>query len=350
MKVLFDHHFPFALAHGGFQILIQKLKEGLEEHGVEVEYLRWWDETQSADLTQFFGRPPAGHIDFAHGKGMRYSMMELMTGQGSRAKWKLHLQGLLTSGLKRALPSTFQAPFGWESYAKADLIFSSTEWEADVMQILFAADRSKIQLLPNGVDPLFFQTAGEQKNRRERISNAKWMVCLATITERKRVVETCEAAIAAKTPLWIIGKPYADDDYSRRFLELVEKSHGLIRYDGPIPHPKDLAPVLKSARGFVLLSTMETQSVAASAAAAAGCPLFLSDLPWARCSFGDNATYCQISSTEETAREIQTFYQASPDLPAPPKQLTWSQVGLMLAQVYQKCLDGRLSESRATFL
>lgn len=340
MKVLFDHHFPFSLAHGGVQILIQKLKEGLEEHGVEVEYLRWWDETQSADLIQFFGRPPAGHIDFAHGKGMRYSMMELMTGQGSRAKWKLHLQGLLTSGLKRALPSTFQAPFGWESYAKADLIFSSTEWEADVMQILFAADRSKIQLLPNGVDPLFFQTAGEQKNRRERISDAKWMVCLATITERKRVVETCEAAIAAKTPLWIIGKPYADDEYSRRFLELVEKSHGLIRYEGPIPHPKDLAPILKSAKGFVLLSAMETQSVAASAAAAAGCPLLLSDLPWARSSFGDTAMYCPLASQEDTEARMKTLYELAPILPHPAKQATWHEVGNMLANVYRKLLQG----------
>lgn len=46
MKVLFDHSFPFALAHGGFQIQIEQTKAALESLGVSVDYLRWWDDSQ----------------------------------------------------------------------------------------------------------------------------------------------------------------------------------------------------------------------------------------------------------------------------------------------------------------
>ena len=40
----------------------------------------------------------------------------------------------------------------------------------------------------------------------------------------------------------------------------------------------------REARGFVLLSAMESLSLSALEAAACECPLFLSDLPWARSS------------------------------------------------------------------
>ena len=50
----------------------------------------------------------------------------------------------------------------------------------------------------------------------------KWLVCTATITERKRVLELAQAAVVAKTPVWVLGKPYADDDpYAMRFLKLA---------------------------------------------------------------------------------------------------------------------------------
>ena len=40
MKVLFDCHLPFMLAHGGMQIQIEQTRAALERLGVEVEPLR----------------------------------------------------------------------------------------------------------------------------------------------------------------------------------------------------------------------------------------------------------------------------------------------------------------------
>ena len=84
MKVLIDHPNPFALAHGGLQVQIEQTKRGLEQIGVEVEWLRWWDDAQSADIIHYFGRPTGTYVRFAQAKGKKVVIAELLTGLGSR--------------------------------------------------------------------------------------------------------------------------------------------------------------------------------------------------------------------------------------------------------------------------
>jgi len=335
MRVLLDHHEPFLLAHGGLQILIEKTAGGLRGIGVEVECLRWWDADQRGDIIHFFGRPPAAHVRMARQKGIRYVMHELLTSQGSRPRALLRAQGLVTRLLSRALPPSYRIPFRWESYQLADAVLASTTWEAEIMETLFDAPRERLHVIPTGVDEVFFL------NPRKSATPPKSdpLVCLATITERKRVVELARAAVLAGIPLTIIGRPYAvDDRYFRSFLDVVEKSGGLVNYPGPINDPAALAPILRQARGFVLLSAMETQSTAALAAAAAGCPLLLSDLPWARCTFGDSATYVPPNAgVDETAAALKNFNPGSKKCPARPA--SWRAVAERLSALYTRLLS-----------
>ena len=55
MKILFDHSAPFLLAHGGQQIQIEETKRALEQIGIEVEWLRWWDSAQTGNIIHYFG-------------------------------------------------------------------------------------------------------------------------------------------------------------------------------------------------------------------------------------------------------------------------------------------------------
>jgi glycosyltransferase involved in cell wall biosynthesis len=59
------------------------------------------------------------------------------------------------------------------------------------MQYKFDASPEKIFVVPNGVEEVFFQAAAAPRDR--------WLVCTATITERKRVLELAQAAIAARS-------------------------------------------------------------------------------------------------------------------------------------------------------
>lgn len=332
MKILIDHQLPFLLAHGGLQIQIERTKQALETAGLEVEYLRWWDDSQSGDIIQFFGRANPSHIDFAHAKGMKYVMSELFTGQGSRTPAQLRLQGVLEKILRKVVPATFLANFRWDAYQKADALLVGTPWEAEVARLLFAPPPEKIHIVPNGVEDVFFLDASSQT-----ISRSNELVCTATITERKRVLELAEAAVAARVPVRVLGSPYGKKDpYYLRFLALADRHSDFVRYAGPVNDRAALARIYKSARGFVLLSTMETRSLSSEEAAASGCPLLLSDLPWARSTFGDSASFCRIEDTASTALTLRNFYDRASGLPRPPEPCRWSDVAQQLARIYGK--------------
>jgi glycosyltransferase involved in cell wall biosynthesis len=330
MKVLFDHPSPFLLAHGGFQTQIEQTKAALEASGVLVEYVRWWDEGQKGGIIHYFGRPVSGYIEFAHRKGMRVVLAELLTGTGSRSALARRLQRLLMRATQSILPRGFYYRMGWECYRLADACVALTPWEKKLMVEVFEAPPEKVHCIPNGVEMEFFESPPATRGA--------WLICTATITPRKRVLELAQAALQAQTPTWIVGKPYAGDDaYAREFESLARNNPQLIRYHGPITDRKQLASAYREARGFVLLSTMESLSLSALEAAACGCPLLLSDLPWARSTFGERASYCSISnSVQSTARTLREFYDGGPALPKPAKPMTWSEVARELASLYER--------------
>jgi glycosyltransferase involved in cell wall biosynthesis len=333
MKILLNCHVPFLLAHGGAQIQIEQTRAALEKIGVDVDYLHWWDDSQKADIIHHFGRFPEPLIRLAQNKGIKVVMADLLTAQGSRSLSRIRTQRLVTRFLKRALPG-FSARVDWDSYRLADACVALTAHEAWLMTYQFDAPPEKVHVIPNGVEEVFLQSP--------RVTRGQWLVCTTTVTERKRVVELAEAAVEAKTPLWIIGRAYGDSDpYAKRFLELAGRHQDLIRFDGPIADRQRLAEAYRQARGFVLLSAMESLSLSALEAAACDCPLLLSDLPWARTVFGDKVSYCPVTNaTSQTAAVLRKFYDAAPNLSPPAKPLTWVDVARQLQSLYTAVLGG----------
>jgi glycosyltransferase involved in cell wall biosynthesis len=333
MKVLFYHLVPFALAHESLQMQISRTLEALKALGVEVEFLRWWDGQQRGEVLHFFGRLSMDHLEQAHGKGMKVIQAELLTEQGSRSPVQLKLQGILRRAMALTLPRRrVELLFHWDSYRLADACVALTEWEARLMRTLYGAPPEKTHVVPNGVEGVFLNS---QPARR-----GPWLVCTATITERKRVLELAEAAVRARTPLWTIGKPDAESDpYARRFVALAKAHPGILRYEGPITDRARLAQVYREARGFVLLSALESLSLSALEAAACECPVLLSQLPWATSVFRGSACYCPVAlSPARTAGFLRQFYDSAPVLKPPPRPLSWLEVGQQLKRLYEALL------------
>ncbi|MGB7748490.1 MAG: glycosyltransferase family 4 protein [Verrucomicrobiia bacterium] len=329
MKILIHCPLPFALAHGGHQIQIERTQAALQALGLQVEPLRWWDEKQTADLVHFFGRMPAEQIKLAHQKGLKVVMAELLTATGSRSPGQLRRQKTIKRVMEHVAPRHFVASFNWESYQLADACVALTPWEAHLMRYLFGAPAEKVHVVPNGVEDVFFQSPAAQRG--------KWLVCTATIAGRKRVLELAEAAVFAKIPVWVIGKAYSETDpYAQRFFALSRQHPQIVRYEGAISDRSQLAGIYREARGFVLPSTMESLSLSALEAAACDCPLLLSDLPWARSTFGEHAMYCPITLPERMAEYLRTFYDQAPSLKPPPKPLTWLMAGQQLKELYEQ--------------
>ena len=340
MKVLFDHPNPFLLAHGGFQTQIEQTKKALEAVGVEVDWLRWWDDKQKGDLIHYFGRAHPGYIRQAQGKGIKVVMSELLTGLGSRKTGVRKAQKMIMNLARVFFPKEFTARLCWDSYKLADASIALTSWEKRLMVEMFSAKPNRIHVVPNGVEEIFF------RNQKSKIQpqTSKHLVCTATITERKRVVELAEAAILAQVPVWVVGEPYSKGDpYYKKFVSVVESSKGLVKYEGGISDRAKMATIYKSASGFVLFSSMESLSLSALEAAAGSCPLLLADLPWARSTFGDGATYCQLGSREQESKGLKDFYKRIDMAPRAPLPCRWSEVGAQVKQIYESLLADKTS-------
>jgi len=332
MKVLLNCSLPFALAHGGWEIQIEQTQAALLAIGIEAEPVQWWNNRQTGDLIHYFGRMPETQVALAQKKHIKVVMAELLTAPGSRSPGQLRRQKLIRQAMERFAPQQFLAAFNWKSYQLADACVANTHWEAHLMRYLFAAPPERVHVIPNGVESVFFNSPTSPRG--------EWLVCTATITERKRVLELAQAAVAAQTPVWIIGQAYANNDpYAAKFFALAKQNPGLIRYEGSIGDRSKLAQIYRAARGFVLLSAMETRSLSAEEAAACECPLLLSDLPWARSVFNEQASYCPIGLTAETAARLRQFYDAAPTLPAPLKPATWQEVAHQLKALYERVLS-----------
>lgn len=330
MKILIDHHEPFFLAHGGLQVQIRQTVEALRRQKADVEFVRWWDEEQSGDLIHFFGRPPHGMIHTAKEKGVKFVFSELLTAQGSRSKAALAMQEHLSSLARAICPSVVADKAGWTSYAQADGIIALTHWEADLMKRLYGADPARTFVIGNGVEPVFFD--------RRSGKGASGLLTVGTITPRKRTLELAKACVAAGTPLRVVGKPYSEnDEYFQEFLALVRRNPGLLVFEGPVEDREALSRLYAEAQGFVLLSNMESQSLAALEAAAGGLPLLLSDLPWARETFGKAASYIPVDASEsDVAQALRMFLQSPP--PIPQNIRSWDDVAKDLMETYRRLL------------
>ncbi len=332
VKILFNCTLPFALAHGGQAIQIERTIASLNEIGVAAEPLRWWDEKQTGDLIHYVGIMSVDQIRFARQKNIKVIIANLLTAQGSQTPLQRAARRVFRWGVENFAPKVMAHQFGWESYRMADALIALTAWEKHLMAYKFGAAPEKIFVVPNGVEPEFFAAP--------KMERGEWLVCTATITERKRVLELAQAAVAAQTPVWILGKAYSETDaYAQKFFALAKANPKFIRYEGGVNDRVQLAKIYRAARGFVLLSSMESLSLSALEAAAGECPLLLSDLPWARSSFDVGARFCPVTdSVNATAAVLKEFYAAAPSLPIPPKPATWPDVARQFKGIYEKVL------------
>jgi glycosyltransferase involved in cell wall biosynthesis len=236
--------------------------------------------------------------------------------------------------IARVAPRSFTTAFNWDSYRLADAFVALTPWEKHIMEYMLGADPAKTFVIPNGVEDVFFNSPPAPRG--------PWLVCTATITERKRVLELAQAAVMAKTPVWIIGRAYGEGEaYAQKFFQLAKQNPDFIRYEGAIGDRTKLAAIYRAARGFVLLSTMESLSLSALEATACECPLLLSDLPSAHSAFAQGTQFCPVTdSVSVTAGVLRRFYDSAPNMPCPPKPATWPDVARQFVAVYEKVLAG----------
>src|SRR5580700_6208943 len=147
MKILLDHHLPFLMAHGGAQIQIEQTKAALERIGVEVEFLRWWDNAQRGDLVHFFVAPGAGYVEYAHAVHLPVVITQLFTETCNRTGAQLKRQGLFVRSFL-ALPfgHGVKQQLAWNTFRQCDQNVVGLEAERRVLETVYDVPPERISV------------------------------------------------------------------------------------------------------------------------------------------------------------------------------------------------------------
>lgn len=327
MKVAFDTDLPFCLAHGGIQTQIEQTKLALERAGVEVEWLRWWDDTQRSDVIHFFGPVQPAYLELAAAKGIATVMTSLFTAACNRSEAQLRWQGRIVNTLL-ALPfGKSMGPFGgWRAYSLVDCDVVGLEAERRVLDLVYRVPRKRTAVVPLGLSRTFLDAGAGPRS-------GDHLVCVGTITERKNCVPLAHLAKRAEVPILFVGRPYSESDpYWREFSALIDGK--FVRHHPHVASEGEMVELLHAARGAVVMSRYENWCLAAHEAAACGLPLLLPDQPWSRERFGDAVRYF-AGEPGADVEILRRFHAECPQLKAPPGPLpSWDDAAARLRDVY----------------
>jgi glycosyltransferase involved in cell wall biosynthesis len=334
MKVLFSNSMPFFLAHGGAQTLTEQLMRGLRNIGIEVEPERWWDENQTGDVLHYIGRPFKSNVLLAKKKGFKVVLTDLLDTVAARSRPKLFLQSTIIRTIQRFAPSMTER-VAWDVYREVDAMIFALNHESNIAQYLFQARPERCHVIPWGM-----QSEGMVELAKRDEAEGDFLISIASIVPRKNTVHLAQAARDAQVPIVFVGKPLSEaDEYFREFKALVDGK--FVRYAGFVSEEEKYR-LLKTARGFALLSWGESGCVAVYEAAAAGLPLFLTDAPWARDGYpsADPIVFVNPDDHSGTVRTLKKFYGSAHRLPRTTFPLfSWDQVAGKYAALYRQILN-----------
>jgi glycosyltransferase involved in cell wall biosynthesis len=328
MKVIFDVEHPYAWAHGGCQILVEKLMKYLPHFGVAVEPLRWWDEQQKGDILNIFYWPTPVH-ELAKQKGIKVVSWVFLDTYTSKGALNLYFRKQFIS-VFRTFFRQLSGKIGWELANISDAFLFPSEYDKQLSNYLFSTKIDKSFVILHGVDEQYLVEPHQNPH------NADFLVCVATIDPRKNILLLVRLAKELKIPVVFIGKPYADNAYFQSFLNNVDNKY--VIYKGYLEEQSKLE-YLKKAKGFVLLSKAESGCIAVLEALATRCPVFLPDFSWAKNIYKGYATFGNCKDYNKLKSSLRDFYDNAHNQPNDFPVLSWENVAKRYFEMYKKVLS-----------
>ncbi|MDX1953492.1 MAG: glycosyltransferase [Verrucomicrobiota bacterium] len=332
MKVLIDHSSPFLLAHGGFQIQIEKTSQALTELGVDVEYIRWWDGTQKGDLIHFFGEPRTDYLRRARAINLPVVLTILMSETCNRSDHRLKMQGaIVRTLLKSPIGHGILDQLKWKAFLENDRIIVGLAAEKKALKAIYGLSDSQIRIVPLGLSETYLHAGPPTRCEPH-------LICTGTITAVKNSLELAKLAHRAQVPIQFVGKPYhLEDAYWKTFQSQIDGT--IVKYVTHVSNESEMIHLLQRARGFVLMSDYENWCLSAHEAVACGLPILVPDQKWSRERFGEKAHYFHGRGRTENSKAIKDFYDRCPQLKAPDiKLFSWHEVARSLIEVYSEVL------------
>ncbi len=327
-------------APGGGEVQLIRTAAQLESLGVPVRpFNPWIDRIEDARLLHLFGMSREG-LELARVAQARRIPIALSTicwfEPGAMAALASSWVGAGLDVGKWAIRRAFPLLPTWrrELLKLADAILPNSRAEADQLVQLFATDRRKLCVVPNGVDP---QIAGARPDSfRALVGQEPFVLYVGRIEPRKNLLGLIEALRGSARRLVVVGDPVPiHEGYERRCRERGRDFTTWV----PRLDPDDplLASAYAAARVLALPSWFETPGLVALEAALVGCPVVVTPHGCTREYFGDRVEYARPGSGASIAAAIDRAWER----PRPTElarlvgeEYLWSQVARRTAEVY----------------
>jgi glycosyltransferase involved in cell wall biosynthesis len=279
------------------------------------------------------GRPPSVvNVKLAHQKGFKVVMTENLDQTASRTRLALWVQRTATRMARRMMAGLVHR-LAWDVYGELDAMIYVVPHEWETARYLFDAAQDRGHIIPHGLTQEALEALGRSQ------AQGDYLISAATIAPRKNSLLLAEAARVARVPVVFIGKAFSEtDDYFVRFRRLVDDQW--VRFPGFVSEEEKIR-LMRGARGFVLFSQFESGCIALVEAAAAGLPLMLPDLAWARLAYGGHAgVRCvALGGVDAMARGLSDFHAGARrgDRPTFPIE-SWRDIAARYVEVYKRVL------------
>jgi glycosyltransferase involved in cell wall biosynthesis len=335
LKVLFAAYPHIGLNHGGLQIQMEETQKALLEDNIEVSKYDCWD-------------PNLAHFDVLHCFSIHSSLLPIIQSAKShgikvvvstvfnayfRSSFLLGMQVRISKqlrGLFSALKSASQI------IELTDCIIALSEDEKMMLIEVFGCKANKIEVIPNGIDPIFF--SADKSLFAKQCSLKKYVVCIGKIEPRKNQRSLIKACSHLGRNLVLVGP---ENVLYPEYLELCKTEAqkddlflGLVANTDPL-----LPSILAGADIFALVSKSEVLPISALEAYVVGTKLLLPQKSALQSLIPESEdilyTNGKVSHIVSRLNQLQNVSPKTEQRSNKSKTFRWSYVANKLVKIYE---------------
>jgi len=301
MRVLLNIHQTAFQNPGGGEIVVLKHYEHLRKLGADVELFdQWKTKIKLFDVVHCFGSLETRFWKEVKAQGVKLVVTPIIWPE---LNWKKRI-GKRVARIARHVWKHPRNPFKhFTDFHVPDLLLPNSDAEAQRIMDCFGVPRSKIRVIPNGVDSRFLNS--NPSIFHDRFGLNDFVLVVGRIAPVKNQLTFLKAMRGTGLQVVIIGSPLSKaSEYYRRCREVATEETFFIER---IEHDSDLLSSAYAAAGVLAVpSIFETCGIAALEAGLTGARIAITKNGGTKDYFGNLVTYLDPTSEEDIRSAILT--------------------------------------------
>ena len=222
--------------------------------------------------------------------------------------------------------------------ASAKAIITITDADAEAAHIIFGIERSRIEVVPNGIADAYFRCTADAWHK--TYGEGEFVLCVGAVQQRKNQLLLAQACNRLKLPLVLIGPVLpGQTEYAKRVGDAIQQNAA---FGGRwLQHLRNEDELLQSAyaacRVFALLSAEETQPLSVMEAMAARKPVLLLKAPYAEDKLFRELPQAPSWDLQIAADSLKQVWEQRRALELSSDN-TWVSVARKLQSIYDRAL------------